>query len=429
MTNPEERDGAKREASLTQVVVVALLPALIYAIGQGAIIPIIPAVVSSMGGGIEFAGFIAGAIMIGQTLGNIPAGPFVSRFGEKRAMIAGSALSVIGTLIAALAPAPWVLLVGILVIGFSGAIFNLARHAFLTTYAPLKYRARVLSTLGGTLRAGFFVGPLLSAAVITLAGLAHAAFWILVVCSVLVVVVLLVAPDVERMAGTGPARASAEKGGAATIEMDARDGDARKPRTNVWSALVEHRGVLLRLGVAAGIANLLRGARNVILPLWALSIGLDDSSTALVIGISGGIDFVLFFTSGWIMDRFGRQWSAVPCMTGLGIGLVALAFVHDVPGAVSWFVGVAVWLGLCNGIGSGIVMTIGADVAPRDRPAPFLGAWHLITDASSAAVPFIIAGVTALFALPVTAGVLGALGFVGAGMMARWIPRYLPRRR
>ncbi|MGO2111988.1 MAG: MFS transporter [Pseudoclavibacter sp.] len=441
------------EASLVRVVVVALLPTLLFSIGQGAIIPIIPTVASSMGAGIEFAGFIAGSIMIGQTFGNIPAGPVVSRIGEKWAMVAGSVLAVAGTLVSTFAVNTWMLLAGILIIGFASAIFGLARHAFLTTYAPIRYRARVLSTLGGTLRAGLFVGPLLSAAIIAVTGLAQMSFWIFVACTAIVVVVVLITPDTSDLAphagaatgsiptvdeagpvATEPAisaeepsdvvPAGAPPAGAASAGSG-REGE--REHTNVWSALREHRGVLLRLGVGAGITNLLRGARNVVLPLWALSIGLDASSTALVIGISGAIDFALFFTSGWIMDRFGRVWSAVPCMAGLGIGLLALAFLHDVPSAIGWFVAIAVWLGVCNGIGSGIVMTLGADVAPRRKPAPFLGAWHLITDASSASVPFIVAGVTALFALQATVATLGVLGLAGAFMMARWIPRYIAR--
>ncbi|GGA71862.1 MFS transporter [Pseudoclavibacter endophyticus] len=433
MTESASSDS-RGEASLVRVVVVALLPTLLFSIGQGAIIPIIPTVAASMGAGLEFAGFIAGSIMIGQAFGNIPAGPVVSRLGEKWAMVGGAVLAVAGTLVSTFAVTTWMLLAGILIIGFSSAIFGLARHAFLTTYAPLRYRARVLSTLGGTLRAGLFVGPLLSAGIIAATGLAQMSFWIFVACTVLVVVVLLVTPDTSDLArgrGTPTGSIAVADGaigddGAVPANDEARA--AHKPApTNVWSALVEHRAVLLRLGVGAGITNLLRGARNVVLPLWALSIGLDDSSTALIIGISGAIDFCLFFTSGWIMDRFGRVWSAVPCMVGLGTGLLVLAFLHDVPGAVPWFVAIAIWLGVCNGIGSGIVMTLGADVAPRRRPAPFLGAWHLITDASSASVPFIVAGVTALFALPATVGTLGMLGLLGAFMMGRWIPRYIAR--
>ena len=44
-----------------------------------------------------------------------------------------------------------------------------------------------------------------------------------------------------------------------------------------------------------------------ILPLWAVSIGVSDANTALIIGIAGGLDFALFYTTGQIMDRWGRM--------------------------------------------------------------------------------------------------------------------------
>lgn len=394
----------------------ALLPALVFAIGEGAILPIIPAVAESLGAGIEFAGFIAGAVMIGQAVGNLPAAPVVARAGERTAMLLAVGVAMLGVVVSATATTTWMLLLGVLVIGFSAATFNLARHAFLTSFVPLRYRARALSTLGGVFRAGQFIGPFLTAGVIAVTGVAQHAFWIFAGAAVLVVVVLLFVPDVERLLADSP------HGGGAS-------GGARPPRVSLLRTFRDHRGVLLRLGTGAGIVALLRGARTVVLPLWALSIGMDDATTAIVIGITGGIDFALFFVSGIVMDRYGREWTAVPSMLGMGIGLLVLSFTHDLSSASAWFTAIAYATALANGLGSGILMTLGADLAPPEAPAPFLGAWRTITDGASATVPFIVAGLTALFALPLAVGVLGALGLAGAGIMARYIPRYVPSRR
>ncbi|KAB1652981.1 MFS transporter [Pseudoclavibacter chungangensis] len=399
----------RREANLTQVVVIALLPALVFAIGEGAILPVIPTVAGSLGAGIELAGFVAGSIMIGQVLGDIPAGPVVARVGEKRAMLGSAVVSIAGVLLCVSAVSTWMLLAGVLVVGFSASTFNLARHAFLTSYVPVRYRARALSTLGGVFRAGQFIGPFITAAVIALTGIAQHAFWICAIVGVVVIGVLLFAPDVEK-----------------TTRPEPRTSRSAPAKTNVWSTVLANRRVLVRLGTGTGLIALLRGARTVVLPLWAFSIGLDAATTALVIGIAGGIDFALFFVSGWVMDRYGRAWTAVPSMLGMGVGLLALAFTHDLASAAWWFVALAIATGLANGIGSGIIMTLGADLAPRDAPAPFLGAWHIITDGASAAVPFIVAGLTLAFALPAAVGVLGVLGLVGAAIMGRYIPVFVP---
>ena len=81
--------------------------------------------------------------------------------------------------------------------------------------------------------------------------------------------------------------------------------------------------MLLTLGAGSSLVAALRASRYVILPLWAVSIGLDATTTAIIIGVAAGVDFALFYFGGWIMDRFGRLWTAVPSMLGLGIGHLA----------------------------------------------------------------------------------------------------------
>ncbi|PPF43551.1 MFS transporter [Pseudoclavibacter sp. AY1F1] len=415
----------KKEATLAQVTLLALLPSFVFAIGEGAIIPIIPTVAVSLGTGIEFAGFIAGSLMIGQMIGDLPAGAVVQRLGEKRAMLAALGVSLVGILLCAFAVAPWMLLVGVIIIGISAANFNLARHAFLTTYVPLRYRARVLSTLGGVFRAGFFVGPFIIAGILVLFDAPQYGFWVFVVCGVIAALILLFAPDPETVARPAHSAKVLSDAGPGAV------GVLPPKRLGVFATIRANVGVLLRLGTGAGIMAALRAARNVMLPLWALSIGMDTAAAVLVIGVSAGVDFALFFVSGWVMDRFGRVWGAVPALLGLGAGFLTLAFTHDLAGDASqlWFTALAVWLGFANGIGSGILMTLGADLAPRQDPAPFLGAWRLITDSSAASVPVIVAAATALVSISFTSGMLGVLGFVGAALMGWQIPKHVPRQR
>ena len=186
--------------------------------------------------------------------------------------------------------------------------------------------------------------------------------------------------------------------------------------------------MLVKLGSGAALIGAMRAGRQVILPLWAVSIGIGSSQTALIIGIAGAIDFALFYTSGQIMDRWGRMWSAMPCMVGLGLSYLVLSVTHALPNNVTWFIGVAMFMSVANGIGSGILMTLGADLADKSDPAPFLGAWRFTGDFGSAAAPLLIAGITALVSISLASGVMGVLGFVGAGILLRYVPRYSPHQ-
>ena len=137
------------------------------------------------------------------------------------------------------------------------------------------------------------------------------------------------------------------------------------PGTGVFRTMWRFRRVLSTLGLAAASLSAVRSARQVVLPLWGVSIGLDAQTIALVVGISGAIDFALFYASGQVMDRFGRLWAALPAMILMGAGFLALAFTHDLPQAAMWFAMFAAVLGVGNGLSSGILLTLGADVAPQ----------------------------------------------------------------
>jgi len=361
--------------------------------------------------------------MLGELAGDIPSGWIVSRIGERRAMIGAAAVAVLGVVVCLLAPNYWVLTGGIFVVGLSTAVFALARHAFMTTYVPARYRARALSTLGGVFRAGWFVGPLIAAGVIALTGSTQSVFWIFIVSCLGSVVVLLALPDPERM--FGPSKRTADASGAL---VTAGEEEAEERTQGLFRTIWSFRAVLARMGGGVSLVAAVRSARTVLLPLWAVSIGLSESNTALIIGIAGAVDFALFYASGQIMDRFGRMWSAIPSMLGLGTGFLVLAFAHDLDARVTWYIGVSVFLAVANGIGSGIIMTLGADLAPTDSPAAFLGAWRFAGDAGQAVAPLVVSLLTALVSIAFASGVMGALGLLGAGLLGRYIPRYVPRR-
>jgi MFS family permease len=115
------------------VVLVALLPTALFSIGQGAVIPVLPAIAGDAGATLAVAGLIGAALLVGELIGDIPSGVVVARIGERRAMVAAAGLATAGTLVAMLARDPLVLGIGILVLGLASAVFALARHALLTT--------------------------------------------------------------------------------------------------------------------------------------------------------------------------------------------------------------------------------------------------------------------------------------------------------
>ncbi|MGP6203699.1 MFS transporter [Microbacterium sp. F2] len=412
------------------------LPTVLFALGEGAVIPLIPVIAAQLGADVAGAALVASALVVGQLAGNLPAGWAVARFGERITMAVAGTLALLGVAGMIVAPVLGVFAASVLLIGVCAAAFGLARHSFMTTRVPLSFRSRGMSLLGGTFRLGMFVGPFVAAALLAAFGDEHAAIWFFGVCLLATVLLVVFAADPEQLFSAVETDAESDAAAEKTREeLDEEDtgeaitGSIRVPgsRESVFAVAWRYRAVLSRLGVAAASLAAVRSARQVVLPLWGVSIGLDAQTIALVVGVSGAIDFALFYASGQVMDRFGRLWAALPAMLLMGLGFLALAFTHDLDSSAMWFAMFAAVLGVGNGLSSGILLTLGADVAPRTDPAPFLGSWRMFTDAGGAAAPLLVSGIAAVSTLSVATGAVGVLGLLGAAAFVRWVPRFVPR--
>ena len=412
-------------------------PTVLFALGEGAVIPLFPVLATQLGADIAVSSLVAAALVVGQLCGNIPAGWAVMRFGERITMVVSGIIALGGVVLLALAASIGTLMAAALLIGFCAAAFGLARHSFMTTRVPAHFRARALSLLGGSFRLGMFVGPFVAAGLLWAFGDEHASIWFFAACMLAVILLVLFGPDPEVEAARLDAEQATPSESVADTVNDEVALDTGEPVTGgirlpehpegVFRTMWRYRGVLSRLGMAAASMSAVRSARQAVLPLWGVSIGLDAQTIALVIGISGAIDFALFYASGQVMDRFGRLWAAVPALLLMGAGFTALALTHDLPSSAMWFATFSMVIGVGNGLSSGILLTLGADVAPKQDPAPFLGSWRTLTDAGGAAAPLAISAVTAAFSLAWATGLVGVIALLGVAGFLRWVPRYVPR--
>ena len=381
---------------MTRTVALAVyLPVLVFEIGMGAILPVVALSAVSMGASLAGAGVVVAMLGVGQIVGDVPAGALASRLGDRRAMGYAAACAVLVLVGAALSRDVVSLAVCLLLLGATNAVFMLARHSYLTETTPVLRRARVLSTLAGIQRIGIFVGPFLGAGVIHLTEL-RATYWLAVATSAVAAVVIWVVPD------------------------DAAHPRQVQPAVSMRRVFTDHREVFTTLGVAVVLVGAARGSRMTVLPLWSEHLGLSPATTSVVFGLSGAVDMLLFYPAGKVMDLRGRMWTAVPSMLVLALGFVLLPLTSTVAG-LTW---VALLIGLGNGMGSGILMTLGADVAPAAARAQFLGIWRLFQDAGSAGGPLVVAGVAALGSLAWGVAAMGAVAAVSAAGLARWAPRW-----
>lgn len=393
---------------LWRIALPAYVPSILASIGIGAVLPVLVLSALALGADEAGAALLVAVIGVGSFAAALPAAALVARVGERPALVVAALVQALGMVLAFAASTLWVLAVAVLVAGSSTAVFNLARQSYLTGLVPLGLRARALSTLGGVHRIGLFIGPLLGAVVIEIWGIGSAYLLAAVVSSAAGIVVIA-APDLPR----------------ATAPTPAPGPDAAPPRRlGIWEVMRERRRVLLTLGTGVMAVAAARACRVSLVPLWAASIGLSAAQTSLVFGVAAAVDMLLFYPAGSVMDRFGRAWIAVPCVVILGLGMLALPLTDS----LGELAVVAIVLAVGNGIGSGIVMTLGSDAAPPGARPQFLGGWRLFTDFGTAAAPLAISGVTALASLTLACVVAGGGALLGAAWLAHFVPRYDPRR-
>jgi MFS family permease len=387
--------------TVRQLIPSSFLPAMIFEIGNGAMAPVLALTALHLGASPTSAGFTLSMLGIGQILGDIPASSLANRVGDRRAMQIAALVAIGAQLTALTATSVGFLDVALLLIGMSTATFYLARQAYITEVAPAHLRARAMSTLGGAHRLGLFLGPFIGAAGIHFWGL-HGAYIVAVFTSSLTVTVLAVVPDLPE--------ARAPK----------RTGKTALPSPG--QVIRQHRRLFATLGLAVLATGAVRAARQTVIPLWAQHIGLSAEQTSIIFGIASAIDVSLFYPSGKIMDRFGRLAIAVPSMTLLGTAMMLLPLSHN----IIMLSVLAMLMSAGNGLSSGIVITLGADVAPPLIRLRFFSIWRVMSDTGNALGPIAVSAIATIATLATGIVAVGAFGPLAAAGMARWVPRYSP---
>lgn len=382
---------------LRSVAVSAYGPSLLYGFSQGVIAPVIAISAIDRGSSVAVAGLVVSLMGIGSIVSNIPAGVLTTRFGERRSMVGAALFSAAGIALCLGNIGLLPFSAGVLAMGMASAVFQLARQSYLTEVVPLHMRARAMSTLGGVQRIGAFTGPFAGAAVIKLAGLNSA--------YVVSLIAILGAGFIAYAVPNLTERASVPTGAKSVV--------------STWSITRDHWRTLVTLGTGVLLLSAIRQTRQVVVPLWSQHIHLAPTTASVLFGVSGAVETLVFYPAGLVMDRWGRRAVAVPCTLVMGLAFILVPLTHTALtlGAVAMVIGVG------NGIGSGIVNTLGADAAPVLGRPTFLGVWRELSDGGSAIGPVILSAVTGLAGLGLGVIVSGVVGWAAAAVLFRFVPR------
>ena len=382
--------------TLRSIAAAAFLPPALFSVSVGAITPVVPLSATALGASPALAAVVVALTGLGQLLADAPAGSLTARFGERPVMIGAGLLCAVALAAAMLSRSLLMFAAAMFVMGMGTAVWMLARLTFVAELVPFVLRARAMSTLGGVQRIGLFIGPFLGAAAVHYFGTPGAYGVGLVAVLVSAGVLLVVTePSVDTPAEAAP------------------------DRVGYRQMLRSEAGTFATLGLGVLLVSVVRASRQVVLPLWGEHLALAPATISLIYGLSGAVDMLLFYPAGRLMDLRGRALVAVTSMLGLAVAHLLL----PLTGAPVTLTLVAMLMGLGNGMGSGLVMTIGADLAPPGQRPVFFGIWRLVSDAGTGVGPFILAGITAAVSLGAGVLAMGGAGLAAAAAMGYWIPR------
>ena len=151
---------ATERLTRSRLVVIGLL-AMLQPLATSFYLPALPSLAADLDATIPQAQLTVSAALIGLAIGQFVLGSLSDRWGRRRLMIAGMALFVVTSLLCAIAPSMWVLIVLRMVQGFAGAAGPVIGRASIRDLTSGTQTAQALSRLLAVIGLAPVVGPIL----------------------------------------------------------------------------------------------------------------------------------------------------------------------------------------------------------------------------------------------------------------------------
>ena len=391
-----------------QLLYAVYVPTFILAFCQGMLALLLPVYVIGLGLSYSLIGLVLAGYGIGTLIGDLPAGVIQDRIGNRLSMTIGICIMGLGMLALSQSERFVTLVLCGISIGAGAALWNVSRHAYLANNTLNSSRGRAISIFGGVNRIGMFAGPITGGYLSAEAGMQTAFFFCGVVALLALIFPLLFVRD-----------------GQAELPPGQQASMARSYR-HLFSYLRRNGWVLTPAGFGMICAQTIRAGRQTIIPLYAASIlGLDVKQIGLVMGVAAAVDMSMFYPAGYVMDRFGRKFAYVPSflLQALGMALIPLT------GSFAALLAATSLIGFGNGLGSGTMLTLGADLAPPkgEGMGAFLGLWRLIGDTGHTSAPIIVGTIADALSLVPSVYVIAIIGLGAGSILGLFVPETLKK--
>lgn len=376
-----------------------LAPSLLFAVGTGAIMPVLVLAALQLGASQALASGLMALFGLAGLISTVPVGITIDRIGDRRAMVLATiSIAVVTalTVVALAFPGRWSLALFVAALGLRApatAAFSLARQAVVADALPAEQRGQAMTALGGTMRAGNLVGPILGGLLLLWFPL-----WSVFVFAVITALAATALLFIRRL----------NQGFDETTERrKAARNDEELTQGVRWGAV----GLA---GVAISALTIARVSQPILIALWGTHLGWDEARISFIVAMGAAIEMILMIPGGYLKDSLGRATILITCLVIYGAGFFIAPWIPT-----SWgFVVAVVVMSIGNGLGAGVNMTIGADLSPNVGRAKFLSIWAMFSQVGGIGGPAAISALLVVASLSTAMVSVGGLAWAGAAWMA-----------
>jgi MFS family permease len=320
-------------------------PAMVMSLGQGMVIPTIPALAETFGVSAGQAAQLVTAGMLGRVLALLPTGYVLDRYGRKPVLVGGPLVVALGSALTALAPVFPLLLAAQFLAGIGLSAWLIGREVAIVDVVRPEQRGRMIAGFHGMGSVGVALGPVLGGVLTEVFGF-RAVFWAYVLTSLFTLAASLGIPETARAARSG------------------RAGGLKIGRVSEVEPQYQVTYVVL---VFNTFVAMMRGALIMsLIPLYlGLQLGYSPTEVGAWFGIYGLANVLMIAPVGVLLDVWGRKRTVMP---SLYLAIVVFIAFPIVTGA-SQLVVLAVLTGVMTGMSLGTMATYTYDVVPEHARA------------------------------------------------------------
>jgi MFS family permease len=373
------------------------LPAMAISLGEGIATPVLPVYAKSFGISFEMATLVVILSGIGGWVATIPIGYMIDRYGRRPVLLAGPLLTAATAIMTAFAPTFGILLACRFFNGAAQQMWQLSRLAMITDTGKDRERGRMITWMSQVSTFSGLFSPAVGGFIATYWDIRVPFFFHAAMC------IIAIIPSFRLAKETDPERTRAASQGREVEKV---------PWREVFHGMANRQ--MLAFFTAQFMANFTRGVnRGGLLNLYAVyQYGVGAQTIGLMASANSFLQLPLGFTTGYIMDKWGRKRTIVPGFSLLFLAMIFMTSTAFFQLPFTIFVAAYLCVTFSQGVTGGNMQVMGSDLAPARGRAQWMAVWRLIAETGNQLSPTVFALVGAAF------GYVGAFSIVGLSSLS-----------